>query len=151
MEIEGSERTQKGRGREPHAHPDLTRNAGDDMIRDSEATISQLKGMVKRFNDERDWDQFHNAKDLAMAISAEAAEVLEHFIYKSNDEADEILRGRKREDVEDELADVLWTVLMFAERYDVDISAALRNKMNKSAKKYPIEKARGSNRKYNEL
>ena len=118
---------------------------------DSNTTINDLKSSVKKFNAERDWDQFHNAKDLAIAISTEAAEVLEHFIYKSSDEVEAVFRGSKRTEVEDEVADVFWAVLMLCEKYDIDLSDALRKKMEKTAKNYPIEKAKGSNKKYTEL
>ena len=118
---------------------------------DSNTTIEELKIRIKKFNADRDWDQFHNAKDLAIAISTEAAEVLEHFIYKSNDEVEAIFEGNKKTDIEDELADVFWTVLMLCERYNIDLSDSLKKKMEKTAKKYPIDKAKGSNKKYNEL
>ncbi len=117
---------------------------------DGNTTISELKREVRRFNRERDWDQFHGAKDLAIAISLEAAEVLEPFVYKSDKQADEIMKGRKRPEIEDEIADVFWAVIMFAERYEVDLSTALRKKMKKTALRYPIERARGSNKKYTE-
>lgn len=118
---------------------------------DSDTTLEDLKALIKKFNADRDWDQFHNAKDLAIAISTEAAEVLEHFIYKSNAEVDEIFKGSKKTDIEDEVADVFWSVLMLCERYDIDLSESLKKKMEKTAKKYPIDKARGSNKKYTEL
>ncbi len=118
---------------------------------DSDTTIEDLKAHIKKFNADRDWDQFHNAKDLAIAISTEAAEVLEHFIYKSNDEVEAIFKGNKKVEIEDEVADVFWAVLMLCEKYDIDLSDSLRKKMGKTAKKYPIEKAKGSNKKYNEL
>ncbi len=118
---------------------------------DSNTTIEDLKTLIKEFNSDRDWDQFHNAKDLAIAISTEAAEVLEHFVYKSNEEVEAIFKGTKKSEIEDEVADVFWTVLMLCERYNIDLSDSLKKKMEKTAKKYPIEKARGSNKKYNEL
>jgi NTP pyrophosphatase (non-canonical NTP hydrolase) len=118
---------------------------------DGKTKISELKAMVKRFNDERDWDQFHNAKDLAIAVSVEAAEILEHFVYKSSDEVDELFKGKKRGAIEDEVADTFWAILMLAERYDIDLSNALEKKMLETAKRYPIAKAKGSNKKYTEL
>ena len=120
-------------------------------MNDNKTTIKELKDQIHEFNMERDWDQFHNAKDLAISISIEAAEILEHFIYKTNTEVDELLKGKKREEIEDEVADVLWGVLMLAERYNIDLSEVLRKKMEKTAKKYPIDKAKGSNKKYTEL
>ena len=118
---------------------------------DDSTTIKELKDMVHKFNVERDWDQFHIAKDLAIGISTEAAEVLEHFIYKTDAEIEELFKGEKRTEIEDEIADVLWGTLMFAERYYIDLSSALKKKMSKTALKYPINKAKGSNKKYTEL
>jgi NTP pyrophosphatase (non-canonical NTP hydrolase) len=118
---------------------------------DSDTTIEELKAHITKFNADRDWDQFHNAKDLAIAISTEAAEVLEHFIYKSNDEVEAVFKGSKKTEIEDEVADVFWTVLMLCERYNIDLSDSLKRKMEKTAEKYPIEKAKGSNKKYTEL
>ncbi len=117
---------------------------------DKKVTIEELKEEVHKFNVERDWDQFHNPKDMAVNISLEAAELLEPFVYKSEKQMEEIMNGKKRADVQDELADVFWAVLMFAERSNIDLSDALRQKMKKSALKYPAEKVRGSNKKYNE-
>ncbi len=119
---------------------------------DKKTTIEELKGMVKKFNKERDWDQFHTPKDMAMAIAAEAAEVVEIFLYKTNSETEDFFKDRrKRVEIEDELSDVFWAVLMMCEKYDIDLSDALKEKMRKSSIKYPIEKARGSNKKYTEL
>jgi NTP pyrophosphatase (non-canonical NTP hydrolase) len=120
------------------------------LIVDEKATIDELKKEVKRFNHERDWDQFHDAKELAIAISLEAAEVLEPFVYKSEKQVEEIMNGKKRTDIEDELADVFWAVLVFAERYNIDLSNAFKEKMKKTELKYPANKVRGSNKKYTE-
>ena len=120
-------------------------------MNDNKTTIKELKDLIHEFNAERDWDQFHNAKDLAIGISTEAAEVLEHFIYKTDAEIEELFKGKKRVEIEDEIADVLWGTLMFAERYDIDLSSVLKKKMSKTALKYPINKAKGSNKKYTEL
>ena len=120
-------------------------------MEDEKTTLEELKNAVRRFNRDRDWDQFHNAKDLAIDISLEAAEVLEHFIYKSNEEIDGLFKGKKRAEIEDEVADVLWGTLMLAERYGIDLSGALKKKIEKTALRYPIDKAKGSNKKYTEL
>ena len=120
-------------------------------MEDDKRTIKELKTLIKEFNKDRDWDKFHNAKDLAIAISTEAAEILEHFIYKSNEEIEDLFKGKKRTEIEDEVADVLWATLMLAERYNIDLSSALKKKIEKTALKYPINKARGSNKKYTEL
>ena len=120
-------------------------------MNDNKTTIKELKSLAHEFNMERDWDQFHNAKDLAIDISVEAAEILEHFIYKTNTEVDELFRSKKRGEIEDEVADVLWGTLMLAEKYDIDLAKALGKKMEKTAQKYPVDKAKGSNKKYTEL
>lgn len=120
------------------------------LIVDEKTTVGELKREVQKFNDERDWDQFHNPKDMAVNIALEAAELLEPFVYKSEKQMKEIMEGKKRQDVEDELADVFWAVIMFAQRSGIDMSEALRKKMAKSALKYPADKVRGSNKKYTE-
>ncbi len=120
-------------------------------MNDNKTTIKELKDLIHEFNAERDWDQFHNAKDLAIGISTEAAEVLEHFIYKTDVEIEELFKGKKRVEIEDEIADVLWNTLLLVERYDIDLSSALKKKMEKTAKNYPIDKAKGSKKKYTEL
>jgi NTP pyrophosphatase (non-canonical NTP hydrolase) len=120
-------------------------------MKDEETTLKELKEHVSRFNAERDWDKFHQFKDLAMDISIEAAEVSEHFIFKTEKEVEELLKSKKREDLEDEMADVLWGTVMLADKCDIDLAKAFENKMAKNAKKYPVEKARGNNKKYTEL
>ncbi len=119
---------------------------------DKETKIQDIKDYVKKYCDDRDWDQFHNPKELAIGIITEAAEVLEHFRFKSEKEMDEFFKDpKKREDIEDEMADVLYFLCRLAQKYDVDLSEAFKRKMAKSEKKYPVEKARGSSKKYNEF
>lgn len=119
---------------------------------DSEATLAELKAMVRKFCEERDWDQYHNAKDLAIGIITESAELLEHFRFKSHAEIDEMFtRTPKREEIGDEMADILYFLLRLAQRYDIDLAYELKKKLDKNEKKYPVEKARGSNKKYTEL
>lgn len=118
---------------------------------DKDTTITELKKKTRKFTDDREWDQFHNAKDIAIAIVNEASEILEHFVYKSNEEVENMFKdSKKREEVEDEVADTIWAIMMLAERYDIDISTALDKKLKKTALKYPIEKAKGINKKYTE-
>lgn len=119
-------------------------------MKDSETKINELKQIVQKFCEDRDWDQFHNPKDLSIMISTEAAELLEIFRYKNDKELKEIMQGNKRKDVEDEVADVLFGVLRFAQMNNIDLSTALVNKIEKSSKKYPAELVRGKNKKYNE-
>jgi NTP pyrophosphatase (non-canonical NTP hydrolase) len=97
-----------------------------------------------QFRDERDWKQFHNPKDLAAALSIEAGELLEAFLWKSADEA-------KIEKVKEELADVLAYAILLGHHYDLDLEQVVRDKVIKNGEKYPVEKAKGSATKYNEL
>jgi NTP pyrophosphatase (non-canonical NTP hydrolase) len=117
-----------------------------------EISIRELKEKVREFCEARDWDQFHGPKDLAIGVITEASELLEHFRFLSEEESMELLKNpQQREEIEDELADVLFFLLRFCQRFDVDLDRALIRKMEKGEKKYPVEKARGSNRKYTEL
>ncbi len=122
------------------------------MAKDHERSLHEIKEFIKKYCDERDWDQFHNAKDLAIALSIEASELLEPFRFKSKEEVEELFKDpKKREDIEDEMADVLYFLFRLAQRYNIDLSEAFDRKMEKSSKKYPIDKAKGSNKKYNEF
>ncbi|GFO61681.1 nucleotide pyrophosphohydrolase [Geomonas silvestris] len=96
--------------------------------------------------------QFHGPKDLAIGVITEASELLEHFRFLSEDEALTLLRNpARKEQIEDELADVLFFLLRFTQRFDIDMSKAVTRKLAKIEEKYPLEKSRGSNRKYTEL
>ncbi|MFQ6121030.1 MAG: nucleotide pyrophosphohydrolase [Methanosarcinales archaeon] len=111
-----------------------------------------MKEKIKKFCEDRDWDQFHGAKDLTTALIIEVAELLEHFRWKSGKEVEELFKNtEKKEDLEDEMADVFYFLLRLAQKYDIDMSEALERKMEKNEKKYPIEKAKGSAKKYTEL
>ncbi len=119
---------------------------------DNERKIHELKEKIKEFCEKRDWDQFHGAKDLAVALIIEASELLEHFRWKSEKEVKELFENpEKKEHIEDEMADVLYFLLRMAQRYNIDLSEALDRKMEKNEKNYPIDKSKGSNKKYNEL
>jgi len=97
-----------------------------------------------KFRNERDWEQFHNPKDLALAINVEAGELLELFLWKSASEANV-------EKIREELADVFAFAFMLAEKYNFDVKEIVLEKIRRNAEKYPIEKAKGSAKKYNEL
>jgi len=112
--------------------------------------IQELIEKIKKFRDERDWKQFHKPKDLAISLSLEAAEVLEHFQWKSEEEIKEYVQTHK-EHIGEEIADVLYWVLLMSHDLEIDIVNALHRKMEKNEKKYPIEKAKGKHTKYNEL
>ena len=105
-----------------------------------------------RFRDEREWKQFHNFKDLAITLALESAEVLEHAQWRTTRELEQQFADpRQREHVADELADVLHVLLLLAEHGKIDLAEAFAAKLKKTAKKYPVEKARGSAKKYDQL
>lgn len=112
--------------------------------------IAELQELIVKFRDERDWQQFHNPKDLAISLSLEAAEVLEHFQWKSPDEVVAHL-NTKKDELAEELADVLYWVLLMSHDMNIDIVQSFMAKQEKNAAKYPIEKAKGSHKKYTEL
>jgi NTP pyrophosphatase (non-canonical NTP hydrolase) len=103
-----------------------------------------LTQKLKQFADERDWAQFHNAKDLALALSIETSELNELFLWKKAEEADP-------EKVKDELADIFAYALQLAAKYDLDVNRIVLDKINKNAVKYPIDRSKGNARKYTEL
>lgn len=118
---------------------------------DDEINVKLLKEKVKDFCEERDWDQYHNAKDLAIGIITEASELLEHFRFKSESKVDDLFKNKqKKEEISEELADVFFFVLRLAEKYQIDLSDELQKKLEKNTVKYPIENAKGSNKKYTE-
>jgi NTP pyrophosphatase (non-canonical NTP hydrolase) len=106
--------------------------------------IKELQRKVLEFRDARDWAQFHNSKDLAMNLTIEAGELMELFLWKTPDQANV-------EKVSDELADVLMSVLLIAKNHEIDLAKALETKLERTAKKYPVEQSRGKNQKYTEL
>jgi NTP pyrophosphatase (non-canonical NTP hydrolase) len=119
---------------------------------DGEERLDALKRRVQDFCLARDWDQFHGAKDLAIGVATEAAELLEIFRFQTQAQCAQLLADpQAREAIGDELADVLFFILRFAARFDFDLSAALERKIEKNARKYPVEKSRGNNRKYTSL
>ncbi|MBP5398345.1 MAG: nucleotide pyrophosphohydrolase [Bacteroidales bacterium] len=106
--------------------------------------IEIIQTELRKFNQERDWDQFHNGKDLAVAISIEAGELLEAFLWRSPEDA-------KVEKIREELADVLNYAFQMADKYGLNIKEIMLEKIRKNAEKYPVEKAKGSAKKYNEI
>lgn len=118
----------------------------------SDKTIEALEKMVQKFCEVRDWDQFHNPKDLAIGISTEANELLDIFRFKSEDDMKEIMDDvGKREHVTEELADVFFFLLRFAQMNQIDLYTAVVNKLEKNNRKYPVNKIKGKNLKYTEL
>jgi NTP pyrophosphatase (non-canonical NTP hydrolase) len=114
--------------------------------------FSELMDMVQAFCEARDWDQFHGPKDLAIGVITEASELLEHFRFLSEEQSLDLLKNpEQKEEIGDELADVLFFLLRFSQRFDIDLAKALTRKIAKSETKYPVDKAKGNNRKYTKL
>lgn len=109
--------------------------------------LKEITKKVIAFRDKRDWKQFHNPKDLAISLSLEASELLENFQWKTSDEA----ITDNREDIKDELADVATYALMLAHELNIDLEQAILDKLEKNIKKYPVNKAYGSKKKYTEF
>jgi len=107
-------------------------------------TWKDLQDKLIEFRNEREWEQFHNPKDLALALSIEAAELNEVFLWKKADEAN-------IEKVKEELADVFAYALLLAEKYGLDINEIVLNKIIKNGEKYPVDKAKGTATKYTDL
>jgi dCTP diphosphatase len=112
--------------------------------------LDTLTKKIVNFRDERDWSQFHNPKDLALSLLLEAAELLEIFQWKEGGAIGQAAHDRKQ-DVANELADVLYWTLLMAHDLQIDLPAALSAKLDSNAAKYPVAKAKGSSKKYTEL
>jgi len=106
--------------------------------------IDKLIEALKAFRDERDWEQFHNTKDLALAINVEAGELLELFLWKNAGD-------ENKDKVKEELADVFAFALLLADKYGLDVEEMIKEKIKRNGEKYPVEKAKGTAKKYNEL
>jgi NTP pyrophosphatase (non-canonical NTP hydrolase) len=112
--------------------------------------INDLTKRIITFRDARDWKQFHNPKDVALSLVLEAAEVMEHFQWKSKEEIEKYIKTNKAE-IGEELADVLYWVLLMSHDLKIDILEALEKKILKNGDRYPVEKAKGRHTKYNKL
>lgn len=122
------------------------------LLRDDVVNLGELKKQVLSFAQERDWEQFHSPKNLSMALAAEAAELMEHFLW-TDSEASRATVAKKqlRSAIEEELADVVIYALEFANQAGVDMTAAIESKLKQNAIKYPVEKSKGRSVKYTEL
>ena len=119
---------------------------------DSDTTLESLKKRVESFRDERDWLKFHNPKDLSMALSIEASELEEVFLWKGKDELDGLAMDKnQREKVREEMADMCIYLLSLSSILRIDLSDSTIEKLAKNAVKYPVDKSKGSSKKYNEL
>lgn len=112
--------------------------------------IKALTEKIIKFRDERDWKQFHNHKDVALSLVLEATELLEHFQWKSPAEVEKHGEANKAE-IADELADVAIYLYELADNLGINIADAINNKLEKNAKKYPVEKSKGRHTKYDRL
>ena len=124
----------------------------EDAPCDETAVVADLKMRIRHFVTDRDWDQYHFPKDLAIGLSIEAAELLEHFRFRSNEECSERLSDAEfRRQVGHELADVLYFALLMCTNLDLDATRILEEKLAISGERYPVNEARGKNLKYSEL
>lgn len=112
--------------------------------------INRLTKKIIAFRNARDWKQYHNPKDVALSLVLEAAEVMEHFQWKDSKEMEKYIKTNKSE-IGEELADVLYWVLLLSHDLDINVLEALDKKMIKNEEKYPVEKAKGKHTKYTQL
>lgn len=110
----------------------------------AQSEIQSIIAAIKKFRDARDWEKFHDAKNLAVCLNVEAAELLEVFLWKDAEEADPAR-------LQDELADVFYSAFLLADKFDLDVGKIVRDKLKKNAAKYPVGKSKGSRKKYDEL
>lgn len=107
-------------------------------------SIKAVIDKVVAFRNERDWEKFHNGKDLAIYLNCESAELLELFLWKDSDQVN-------TERLKEELADILYSAFLLIDKYELDVDTIISQKLLSNAQKYPIEKSKGSNKKYDEL
>ena len=110
---------------------------------DNTTTLQDLKTLVEVFVEKRDWAQFHSPKNLSMALSIEASELMDLFKWMTVEEAHEEMKDKLLENASDEFADIMIYAIAFANRYDIDIAKAVREKMEKNKIKYPADKFKG--------
>src|SRR3989338_6401546 len=122
------------------------------MVSDGKTTFHELKMKIKKFEDDREWKRFNTPKNLAMAIGAEAGELMDHFLWRNDSEIEkDVLTDKaKMEEIKKELADILIISLSLSEKLGIDAAKAIEEKLEHNAKKYPVEKFKGSYKKYNE-
>jgi len=106
--------------------------------------INEIIDELIKFRNARDWEQFHNPKDLAVAISIESGELLEEFLWRKYEDAN-------KENIKEELADILAFAFLLAEKYNFDVKKIVLDKIKKNGEKYPVDKAKGTAKKYNKL
>jgi NTP pyrophosphatase (non-canonical NTP hydrolase) len=111
--------------------------------------LQAITEKIRAFRDERDWVQFHNPKDMAIALSIESSELLEHFLWKNPEEVAQRVVS-KRDEIEEEIADIAIYLVELADNLDIDLLDAMEKKLRRNAEKYPAERVKGSSLKYNE-
>lgn len=109
--------------------------------------LKELQKEIIAFRDERDWAQFHKIKDLLLALNIEVSELQDEFLWKNENEINQV----KKENIEDEIADIFIYLNYICHEFGIDLENSVRNKIEKNGKKYPIEKSRGSHKKYRDL
>ncbi len=118
---------------------------------DKKVIVQELRDLVGKFVKEREWEKYHTVKDLAADIAIEAGELQELFLWKTPEQIDEMLKDEnKMEQIRDELSDIFMGAFSFANALDISVSEAMFKKMKKHAKKYPVEKVKGCNKKWDE-
>jgi len=118
-------------------------------MKDKDTDIQDLRNRVEKFVAERDWEKFHSPKNLSMSLAIEAAELMEQFQWLTIEESHEVIRDRKkREAIEEEIADVAIHIINLCNVLDLDLSKAIVGKLKKNAKKYPVKLAKGKAHKY---
>jgi NTP pyrophosphatase (non-canonical NTP hydrolase) len=115
-----------------------------------DTTIGALTSEIRAFRDARDWMQFHDPKELAVAITAESGELLQHFVWQNREQSERRVVDRRAE-IESEIADVAILLFELADNCGIDLAAAMRAKLARNEQRYPVDKARGSNAKYDQL
>jgi len=115
----------------------------------SSSDLNTLKQRLREFAEARDWDQFHSPKNLSMALSAEVAEIIEHFQWLTEEQSKNLPQN-KLDEVEAELADTLIYLIRLADKLDIDLLTAAQNKIELNEQKYPVDKTKGSAKKYTE-
>ena len=132
--------------------PSTTRRNIGNMGTDTETTLEEIKQMISGFVEERDWLQYHDPKNLVMALMSEVGELADQFRWVNNLESHSLAASREHaEEVADELADIMMFAFEFASVCNIDISTAIASKLKKNAVRYPIDKAKGSCKKYDRL
>lgn len=113
-------------------------------------SIAALTERIQKFVDARDWRQFHNPKDLAVAINAEAGELMQHFVWQQPDQIEQRLKN-KRGEIASEIADIAILLFEFADNLGYNLGEEILNKVQRNEERYPVEKSKGNNKKYSEL